>query len=335
MQQDEAPTLVSPWYTNGNINSYIQSQKCANRRALARDVVNGLQYLHSIPVAHGDLKGENVLVDAKGRASLCDFGMSQFIDDASRIAGLTTTNAHVGGTDRFMSPELLEDEPKTTATDVWALGCLIFQILTDELPYQHKSRRQAVITSILRGEPPAQSHNGAINETLWVCIKQCWAIAPNDRPMVCDIAPLLEPLQFLPSERILLCILESGLGVKEALALEQTCKKFYAMAQTTQYWLTLAISLSENHPLPMPPFHGSLHEYSRLELKRACLRCLRTARNFWSSSPRVMRRKVLRMSGYYANSSLHKLAFLPGGKYLITISLDGAFACWDYSLIPD
>ncbi|KAG8948916.1 hypothetical protein FRC03_000538 [Tulasnella sp. 419] len=115
------PALISPWYPNGNVVHFLNSNPDADRPSLALDAADGLTYLHSIPIVHGDLKAENVLVDAEGRASLCDFGMSQFIDEATRITGFTTTHANAGGTDRFLSPELLSDEPKTVATDIWAL----------------------------------------------------------------------------------------------------------------------------------------------------------------------------------------------------------------------
>ncbi|KAG8940343.1 hypothetical protein FRC03_005587 [Tulasnella sp. 419] len=113
--------------------------------------------------------------------------MSQFIDEASRISGFTTTHAYVGGTDRFMCPELLEDQPKTPATDIWALGCLVAQILTDVIPYQDITRKQAVPVAILKGDPPMVNMDGAIAESLWNCIKECWSKTPNDRPDTSEI----------------------------------------------------------------------------------------------------------------------------------------------------
>ncbi|KAG8930975.1 hypothetical protein FRC02_003396 [Tulasnella sp. 418] len=183
---DGLPALISPWYVNGNVIRYLQASPTANRLSLALDVVRGLEYLHSIEVTHGDLKGENVLVDADGRAGLCDFGMSQFISEASRISGFTTTG-NGGGTDRFMCPELLEDHPKTPATDVWALGCLLVQILTDEIPYQKIIGKQALLMAILRGAPPMSNEAGGIAEALWNCIKKCWNVVPDNRPRTSEL----------------------------------------------------------------------------------------------------------------------------------------------------
>ncbi|KAG8937703.1 hypothetical protein FRC03_007920 [Tulasnella sp. 419] len=150
MSPNGSPILVSPCYKNGNIIQYLVKNPSSDRFSLALDIVNGLEYLHSVDIVHGDLKGENVPVDSAGCASVCDFGMSQSIDESKNMAGLTTTNAYLGGTERYMSPEIVEDKPKTTASDIWALGCLILQVLKDEKPYERIFRKQAVIVAISR-----------------------------------------------------------------------------------------------------------------------------------------------------------------------------------------
>ncbi|KAG8909422.1 hypothetical protein FRC02_007798, partial [Tulasnella sp. 418] len=195
---NKPPALVCPWYIHGDVLSYLELHPDADRNALALDVIKGLEYLHSFPIAHGDLKGENVLVDSDKRASLCDFGMSQFLDEASRITGFTTTNAHLGGTDRYMCPELLEDMPKTTATDIWALGCLLVLVLADKIPYQHITRRQAVLSAIVRGDPPSTNRPDAIGPSQWDYIIKCWNVAPEERPPVSELCLHFQPKSSTP-----------------------------------------------------------------------------------------------------------------------------------------
>ncbi|KAG8955280.1 hypothetical protein FRC03_011226, partial [Tulasnella sp. 419] len=216
---DGLPTLISPWYENGNILRYLASHPESDRASLLLDAAEGLAYLHSLPVAHGDLKGENVLVDSEGRASLCDFGMSQFIDEASRITGFTTTSGHSGGTDRFMCPELLEDAPKTTATDMWAFGCLTTQILTDQMPYHHITRKHAVPVAIMNGEAPMHNDVGLIEPVLWNHIAQCWRMAPDERPTVCKIRDVLKSqvrAELQTRLRALTCTQVLGLPVRHS-----------------------------------------------------------------------------------------------------------------------
>ncbi|KAG8941555.1 hypothetical protein FRC03_004331 [Tulasnella sp. 419] len=199
MLSDGPPTLVSPWYINGNLSQYLKTNPNSDRNTLTLDVAHGIEYLHSIPVAHGDLKPANVLVNHEGRASLCDFGMSQFVEETSRITGFTTTNANLGGTDRYMCPELFEDDPKSLATDMWALGCLVAQILTDELPYQQFARRQALAIVILRGQLPMTNANGAVDTLLWDCLTKCWSFNPGDRPTAGELVAHLQPSPKAPT----------------------------------------------------------------------------------------------------------------------------------------
>ncbi|KAG8945792.1 hypothetical protein FRC03_001633 [Tulasnella sp. 419] len=192
---DGLPSFISPWYSNGNIVTYLRSNPSKDRLPLIIDVSRGLCYLHSLPLVHGDIKGENVLVDEQGSASLCDFGTSSFIDDAQRITGLTTSNANVGGTIRFFSPELLEDKPKTSASDIWAFGCLVLQILIGEAPYSRVHISAAILSEILRGNPPYPTElvkslfdsNEAVSDFL----VKCWDVDPSRRPKAEKLLNLL------------------------------------------------------------------------------------------------------------------------------------------------
>ncbi|KAG8923086.1 hypothetical protein FRC02_011421 [Tulasnella sp. 418] len=199
IQENGSPVMVSPWYVNGNVTEYLRSTPDANRISLVKivialDVVEGLCYLHSLPVAHGDLKAENVLVNAEGRASLCDFGLSQFLDEALRISGYTTTNANTGGTIRFMSPEVLEDRPKSVASDIWAMGCLVLQIITDIIPYEWIAISHAVLVAIFQGESPMRNRDEQIDELLWNRLQECWNHDPEARPTASEILSTLQAI---------------------------------------------------------------------------------------------------------------------------------------------
>ncbi|KAG8940565.1 hypothetical protein FRC03_005381 [Tulasnella sp. 419] len=165
------PALISPWYFYGNVVQYLQAHPSANRISLAIDAAEGLKYLHSIPVVHGDLKGENVLVNSAGRASLCDFGTSQFLEEAARITGFTTSQANAGGTDRFLSPETVQMGSKTRATDVWAFGCLVGQILTGRIPYCEVTQKLTILLAIDKGQIPMHNDDKIIDEKLWDCLR--------------------------------------------------------------------------------------------------------------------------------------------------------------------
>ncbi|KAG8942684.1 hypothetical protein FRC03_002934, partial [Tulasnella sp. 419] len=181
MEPEGLPSMISPWYPWGNMVSYLQRNPSADRKPLVLDVARGLCYLHSLPLLHGDIKGENILVNEQGSASLCDFGMSKFIDDAQYITGFTTTNANIGGgTTRFLSPELLNDEPKSIKSDMWAFGCLLVQILTGQIPYRRFNSTAAINTAVIRGETPYSIESmKSLDEALSDHIRKCWDTNPS------------------------------------------------------------------------------------------------------------------------------------------------------------
>ncbi|KAG8923323.1 hypothetical protein FRC02_011220 [Tulasnella sp. 418] len=117
--------------------------------------------------------------------------MSKFIGDVIRVTGFTTTNAYIGGTARFLSPELLQDAPKTTMTDIWAFGCLISQIVTDLQPYSHIKSDYAVFPEILRCGPPITAEDREAHSPgrtdFWVTVTKCWSQEADARPTAADL----------------------------------------------------------------------------------------------------------------------------------------------------
>lgn len=118
-----------------------------NRFTQVLDLTQGLRYLHELGIVHGDLKGViraliselhflncmqiNALVDRSGRACLADFGLSSV--SAAKIPGWTTlltSMANSGGTLRWQAPELLEDQPSTFASDIYAWSCVCYEVIS-------------------------------------------------------------------------------------------------------------------------------------------------------------------------------------------------------------
>ena len=103
--------------------------------AIYADLRAALVFLHENGVVHRDIKLENVLVDANGRAVLSDFGVSRILrQDLRDEIALTTTfaadRAPIMGSAGYLSPELMEGKAATPADDAWALGVLVFRLLT-------------------------------------------------------------------------------------------------------------------------------------------------------------------------------------------------------------
>ena len=83
-----------------------------------------LEYVHKRKVLHRDLKTQNVFLTANNTVKLGDFGISKVLENTGDHA------VTVQGTPYYMSPEVCESKPYTYASDVWALGCILYELCT-------------------------------------------------------------------------------------------------------------------------------------------------------------------------------------------------------------
>ncbi|WP_374050413.1 protein kinase domain-containing protein [Streptomyces roseicoloratus] len=100
---------------------------------VAAHAAAGLAAAHRQGVVHRDIKPGNLLMDADGTVKLADFGIARFVDDPS--AGLTTTGQIVG-TGLYLAPERALGQPASPASDVYSLGCVLYQLLTGQTPFR-------------------------------------------------------------------------------------------------------------------------------------------------------------------------------------------------------
>lgn len=133
-------------------------------------VAAAVQHAHDKGVLHRDLKPSNVLLDEAGQPWLTDFGMARMMDEES---DLTTTAAQIG-TPQYMSPEQAAGRARevSPASDVWALGAMLYQMLSGKAPYLGETSL-AIMHSVVSDEPPKLVATNRLERDLAVMVDRC------------------------------------------------------------------------------------------------------------------------------------------------------------------
>ena len=129
------PYVVMELVSGRPIDLYVEQEKPSLPEVLRLfgKVCQAVQAAHQQLVVHRDIKPSNVLVDEEGQPKLLDFGIAKLIDDSSARDGQQTITRLM--TPRYAAPEQLEGQTITVATDVYALGVLLYKLLTGSSPY--------------------------------------------------------------------------------------------------------------------------------------------------------------------------------------------------------
>lgn len=170
--------LVTPYISYGTLGERLAVGKLSLTEAgkILEQLVDALQFAHEQGIIHRDIKPSNVLLHAGDHVYLADFGLAKRIGENRSF----TLTGMMMGTPDYMAPELV-DEPATTRSDIYALGVLLYQMLTGKLPFRG-STPQVVLSKHISEHPPRPSmYNATISVAMEHVILQALQKDPRKR----------------------------------------------------------------------------------------------------------------------------------------------------------
>lgn len=192
-------SMVSIWFANGTLTTFLASQRDTfdqrQRLELLQGIAAGVLYLHTSGVVHGNLSGNNVLIDSRGKACLTDFGLSTV------CGGLAQRAAYIGspgspGAIRWAAPELIigVGQHSTFQSDIYSFGSIMLQVLSGELPWSEVTVEHLIIKKLTDRQIPRQP--SSVSQNHWAFIRKCWSPAHrSSRPSASQIDDFLKTTQ--------------------------------------------------------------------------------------------------------------------------------------------
>ena len=182
-EADGVPFIVMEYVNGRTLGEIIREAVPLLRDALeyGAQIAGALEHAHERGIIHRDLKSSNVVIDAKGEAIVLDFGLARRLpDDAGVQLGEPTVTrpGALAGTLSHMAPEVLRGERADIRSDVWALGVLLYELVTGVLPF--KGRTPFETSSAILGEAP-RPMNVHVPLALRLVIERCLVKDPAGR----------------------------------------------------------------------------------------------------------------------------------------------------------
>ncbi|KAF8322007.1 kinase-like domain-containing protein [Amanita rubescens] len=193
----EAPSsqlfLFSPYMKNGTLAQWRKKANPSTGEIEERvlEVAQGLQYIHSEGIVHGDLRGDNILLDVHFHVQISDFGLTRHLESTLTKSGALFHN--------FAAPELFgkwdmegddlddgQSMARTQKSDIYAFGCLYYEIHYGTIPFGGVSEIQ-IIMFVSRGGRPPRLEVPSLSAEAWKLMQDCWAKEKSTRPAIEDV----------------------------------------------------------------------------------------------------------------------------------------------------
>lgn len=188
-ESSEIEYLVLELIDGRTLSSLISEEglEIGDSLRIARDIADALAVAHEAGVVHRDLKPSNVMLTRRGQVKVLDFGLAKRVSLAAEgpagapdaIVDLTRQGV-LQGTPEYMSPERLEDQEPDERADIWAFGCLVFEMVTGMKAFQGRTPL-ATLAAVMTAEPDWDALPPALPEGLRSLLARCLEKDPTRR----------------------------------------------------------------------------------------------------------------------------------------------------------
>lgn len=183
--------IVTEYAELGSVFDYLQKHSIEYTQLLqwAKQIATGMHYLHyeaPQPVIHRDLKSSNVVITADMTVKICDFGSSKFHQH--------TTKLSMAGTFSWMAPEVIQQLQVTITCDVFSYSVVLWELLTQEIPFKGLEGLQVAWLVVARGE--RLTIPSSCPAPFGKLMQSCWATEPEERLTFKQILESLDHLLY-------------------------------------------------------------------------------------------------------------------------------------------
>ena len=176
--------IAMAFYPGESLKKKIKRGSVPFNQALdwVTQITQGLAKAHSQGIVHRDIKPANVMVTSEGIMKIVDFGLAKLMHQTE----LTTTSSIIG-TPSYMSPEQAKGEAVDHRADIWALGVVFYELLTNESPFKGKDEQANLFSIINKSPPPPSELKRDIPDEAERIILKCLRKQPGDRYQTADL----------------------------------------------------------------------------------------------------------------------------------------------------
>lgn len=178
--QDDQPFMVMTYVSGGTLTRRIATSggmPLTEVVCIASEIAEALDYAHAQGIIHRDVKPGNVLLDAQGHAYLADFGVALLISGKSAEQDQQTP-----GTYAYMAPEVVYGAPASRASDIYALGMVIFEMLAGKRAYDVREKDELIAAMTAQPQPDLTEYRPDLPPGVRVAVMQALAADPESRP---------------------------------------------------------------------------------------------------------------------------------------------------------